>query len=87
MSLCLNEPDVGARKKCISTLHECACICKEASSFMSMNAMHAMDLCKLCGTICDECAQECGMFKDDHCQKCAAECKDCANECKVMANM
>ncbi len=48
--MCLNEPDVSARKKCISTLHECACACKEASSFMSMDAVHAADLCKLCET-------------------------------------
>lgn len=85
MGMCLNEPDVIARKNCIATLNECACICKEASSFMSMDAKHAADLCKLCETICNECAQECGMFKDDHCKKCAAECQSCANECKAMA--
>jgi 3-methyladenine DNA glycosylase Tag len=87
MNLCLNETDVAARRMCIMTLHECACICKEAASFMSMDSKHAMDLCKLCETICTECAQACGMFKDDHCKKCAAECQTCANECKMMAGM
>ena len=51
MGMCLNEPDVSARKKCIYTLHECACACKEASSFMSMDAVHAANLCKLCETL------------------------------------
>lgn len=87
MMMCLNEPDASSRVKCISTLHECVCICKETSSFMSMNARHAMDLCKLCGIICSECAQECDIFSDDHCQKCAAECTSCAKVCNEMAGM
>ena len=78
LKACLNEPDVQARKNCISMLSECACICKESSSFMSMDAMHAKDLCKLCATICEKCAADCKMFKDDHCVK-------CANECNMMA--
>lgn len=84
MKMCVNETNVSARGKCIAKLNECACICKEASSFMSMDAQHAMDLCKLCEVICNECANECDMFKDDHCKKCATECRSCANECKMM---
>lgn len=85
--MCLNEPDAAARKECISMLIECACICKEASAFMSMDAQHAMDLCKLCATICDKCAHHCDMFKDDHCKKCVDECRKCADECRKMAGM
>ena len=85
MMLCLNEPDVQARKKCIAGLVECASICKLASCYMSMDAKYAKELCKLCATICDTCAKECGMFKDDHCQKCSDICKACANECQQMA--
>lgn len=83
--LCLNEPDVQARKTCIGILIECASICKQASCFMSSDAQFAKDLCKLCATICEKCAAECAMFKDDHCVKCAAECNACATECKAMA--
>ena len=83
--LCLNEPDVQARKACIGTLIECAAICKQAACFMSFDAQYAKDLCKLCATICEKCATECAMFKDDHCVKCANECKNCAAECKSMA--
>lgn len=84
---CINEPDVGARETCISTLVECAMICQQAVAFMSMEACYSKDLCKLCATICDKCAQECKMFKDDHCQKCAQVCQACATECKQMAGM
>lgn len=85
LKLCLNEPDVGARKNCIASLQECACICREASSFMGMEAPHAAKLCRLCETICSACAQECGMFQDSHCKKCADECNSCADVCKSMS--
>lgn len=84
---CLNESDVGERKACISMLIECAMICQNAAAYMSLDAQHAMDLCKLCATICDKCATECDMFKDDHCQKCADICRVCVDECKKMAGM
>lgn len=83
--LCLNEPDVQARKACIGTLIECAAICKQSACFMSFDSQYAKDLCKLCATICENCATECGMFKDDHCVKCTNECNACAAECKAMA--
>ncbi|EPY2276410.1 four-helix bundle copper-binding protein [Clostridium sporogenes] len=84
---CLDEPDVGARKNCIKILVECAQMCEMSSGIMSMNGQFAKEHCQLCATICDKCAQECEMFKDDHCQKCAQECHTCANECRNMANM
>jgi hypothetical protein len=83
--LCLNEPDVAARKNCISGLVECASICRLAACFMSMDAKHAKELCTVCATICDSCGKECNMFKDDHCTKCAEICKSCAAECRNMA--
>lgn len=81
---CLNEPDASARKACISMLMECAMICQQASASMSMDAQYAMDLCKLCATICDKCSTDCDIFKDDHCQKCADICKSCADDCRKM---
>ncbi|MCW6076570.1 four-helix bundle copper-binding protein [Clostridium sporogenes] len=84
---CLNEPDVNARKNCIGILAECAQMCQMSSSMMSMDGEFTKEHCQLCATICDKCAQECEMFKDDHCQKCAQECHICANECRNMAGM
>jgi hypothetical protein len=86
MKLCLNEPDVQARKNYIATLMECACMCKEAAGFMSFDAQYSKDVCKLCAVLCEKCAADCGMFKDDHCVKCANECKACAQECNRMVN-
>ncbi|NLJ30102.1 MAG: four-helix bundle copper-binding protein [Clostridiales bacterium] len=84
MTACLNEPDVQARRSCITMLAECAGICREAVCFMSMGAPHAKELCKLCAVICDKCACECGAFQDSHCVKCAQECKKCSDECNSM---
>lgn len=83
-TLCLNEPDVSARKTCISTLIDCASICNAAGCAMAMNSQFAKDICNLCAKICDKCAEECAMFQDDHCKKCADECRACANECRAM---
>lgn len=82
---CLNEPDIGARKNCISILVECAQMCQMSTAHMSMDAQFTKEHCKICSNICDMCAQECEMFKDDHCQKCAQECSKCAEECRKMA--
>lgn len=85
LKACLNEPDAQARKGCIGMLMECAMLCKESSGFMAMDARFAKDLCRLCATVCDQCAQDCKMFKDDHCVKCANECQVCTNECRMMS--
>ncbi|GKU24558.1 hypothetical protein CFOLD11_13840 [Clostridium folliculivorans] len=42
---------------------------------MFINGQFAKDHCKMCATICDACAKECSIFKDEHCQKCADECR------------
>jgi len=84
LKMCLNEPDVNARKNCIGMLMECSSICTQSAEFMSMDAQHSKDLCRLCATVCDKCAGECGMFKDEHCVKCADVCRTCANECRAM---
>lgn len=85
LKACMNESDAAARKACMGMLLECALICQQAVAYMSMDAQYAMDLCKLCAAICDKCAQECDMFKDDHCKKCTDICRQCANECHMMA--
>ena len=82
---CLGEHDVKARAKCIKSLVDCAAICFLAIQFMDRDSMHAKALCKLCAEICDECAMQCGMHKDEHCPECARICKECADACRKMA--
>jgi hypothetical protein len=84
---CLNEPDVNARKSCISMLIECVQMCQMSSAMMAMEGQFSKQHCGLCATVCDKCAQECEMFNDDHCKQCAVECRTCADECRKMTNM
>lgn len=83
-TLCLNEPDVQARKNCIGILIECVAVCNQAGCSMSRDSQFAKDICRLCATVCEKCAAECAMFKDDHCVKCAEECRACAVACNTM---
>ncbi len=84
---CLNEPDINARKNCISILVECAQMCQMSALIMSMDGEFVKEHCKLCAAICDKCTTECEMFKDDHCKQCATECHTCADKCRKMATM
>ncbi len=84
---CLNEPDLNARKNCVSMLVECAMMCQMSVSMMSMNGKFSKEHCSLCAQICDDCAKECGMFKDQHCQECSQICKECSDECRRMSGM
>lgn len=87
MMLCLNEEDVKNRRKCIGTLLECSSICEKAACFMAFDAQFAKEMCLLCAAICERCAKECSMFKDDHCIKCENMCKACYDECMKMARV
>lgn len=87
LSSCLQEPDAKARANCIKTLRVCADVCMLSAQAMSMDSAQAKAICSLCRTICDACAMECKMFKDDHCQDCAKVCKECAEECARMSSM
>lgn len=81
---CLQEPDARARAKCIKTLRLCADVCSLAVQAMTMDSEEAKAICNLCRSICDACATECFMFKDNHCQNCARVCKQCADACAQM---
>lgn len=81
---CLNEPDLTARKNCVSMLIECAMMCQMSFATMSMLGEYSKQHCHICAQICEKCAQECAMFKDEHCKKCAEVCNMCAEKCKEM---
>lgn len=82
---CLQEPDAKARANCIKTLNDCAEICLLSVQYMSRNSAFSKALCNLCADICEACATECDMFKDEHCKVCAQICRECAAECRKMA--
>lgn len=84
---CLNEPDLNAKKNCVSILIECAMMCQISVAMMSMSGQFSKEHCELYSKICGKCAQECSIFKDELCQKCADFYRTCSDKCKKMANM
>ena len=84
-TLCLLEPDVNERINCIKTLQDCSEICSTSACLMMRNSKNIKEVCDACAVICETCATECGMFKDEHCKSCADTCHHCANECIKMS--
>jgi hypothetical protein len=84
-SACLQENGIDMMRKCIQLDMECAAICYAAARIMSLNSDHAVEICSICASICDECGKECRKHDHDHCQECARLCLACAEECKKMA--
>lgn len=84
-SCCLKGPDVRDRVRCIQLLRDCADICELSAAFMVRGSRYAVELARLCATVCDECGAACDRFSDDHCQDCARHCRHCAEECRRMA--
>jgi len=85
-NLCLQEADAKQRIDCIKSLQDCADICVTAARFMARGSGNIEKICCLCSLICESCATECDMFKDQHCHVCADTCRQCAAECKNMEN-
>jgi hypothetical protein len=82
---CLAERDVKAMAKCIALDLDCAQACRLASALMGRGSRFSSAACKLCGEICEACAEECGTHEMDHCQACADACRRCAQACLAMA--
>ncbi len=87
LTMCLQEDDVKARLSCIKSLQDCSEICSTTACFMSRGSANIQEICNVCATICEQCADECSMFQDNHCPTCLDTCKQCASECRDMVNM
>src|SRR5262245_56441781 len=68
-------------------LQDCKQICAVAVGFMARASHHSADLCRQCGTICNECADDCDrMAQEDRLMRhCAEVCRRCAQSCEKMA--
>jgi hypothetical protein len=57
-----------------------------AAGFMARGSHHANELCRLCATICIECAEDCERMAegDEMMEQCASTCRECAKACETM---
>lgn len=82
---CLREADPRPMARCIAFDMDCADLCRLASTLMVRDSEYARDVCSICATVCEACADECSKHDIDHCQRCAQACRRCASECKGVA--
>lgn len=79
---CLEEDDVKMMVKCIKLDKECAEICALTLFSVASKSSLYKEVVQLCAKACEECAEECRKYPDQHCQECAKACQECANACK-----
>ncbi len=82
---CLREADPKPMARCIAFDMDCADLCRLASTLMARGSEYARDVCRICASVCEACADECARHDTDHCQRCAEACRRCAHECKGVA--
>jgi hypothetical protein len=62
---------------------DCAESCRSTAALMLNNSPYHHELCGLCATICDDCAESCRALGDM--DDCAQVCERCAESCRQMA--
>lgn len=61
----------------------CAQICQTSTDFMLAGSMQHQQVCSVCATLCEQCAQSCRQL--DGMEMCAETCERCAESCRQMA--
>ncbi|MFT8320100.1 MAG: four-helix bundle copper-binding protein [Bacillus sp. (in: firmicutes)] len=79
---CLAEDHEDMMIDCIRLDRECAEFCSYLEQALIRKSPYALDLNKLCLSICEACAVECRKHEHKHCQYCADICTQCAEACK-----
>lgn len=82
---CLHEAEVARLVKCINVSQDCAQLCRTAAFLVSHGSPFARQICEVCATACDSCAQECDRHAFNHCKVCADTCRAAAAECRRYA--
>ena len=83
---CLQDDDVEMMVLCILEDLDCAAVCRMAAGYMARDSRYARNVCDLCASICETCAEECARHPQPHCQICAQACRRCADECRRMVS-
>lgn len=84
---CLGMGGAHAAPEHITTLLDCAEICRTSAGFMLRTSPLHTRTCGLCAEICERCAVECEQMAegDRRMLDCAKACRSCAQSCRTMA--
>lgn len=76
-------PGVSDPSECMRL--DCAQVCRVAATLMSRGSSFVREVCRVCATICQACADEYAQHDHESCQHCAEACRRCAEECSRTA--
>lgn len=83
---CLDLGGAHARPAHISTLMDCAEICRTDADFMMRGSAFHQEICSACAWVCEACAKSCdALAAERQMQLCADQCRRCADLCREMA--
>ena len=87
MHHCLHMGGEHAEAGHITTLLDCAEICRTSADFLlRMSPLHTAT-CSVCATVCRACEESCRRLDGEEMKRCADECARCAKSCEEMAGM
>src|SRR4051812_13064331 len=78
---CSREPGKDKLKICMMLDKECAGICNLTAILLESSSLNVPRFLKLCGEICEACAEECEKHPYAHCIECAKMCRHCSQLC------
>lgn len=85
-SYCLEQGGQHADAAHVTSLLDCAEICRTSADFMLRGSHLHGSTCAVCAEVCRACAESCDrMGDDDVMRRCAEACRRCAESCEQMA--
>lgn len=87
MHHCLHLGGSHAEAEHITTLLDCAQICRTSADFLLRMSPSHMDTCRACAAVCRACEESCRKFDDAEMKRCADMCASCAESCEKMSSM
>ncbi len=82
---CSNKGQTETLAHCIALNRECANLCRQAITAITLGSVHIDSVCAQCAQACLRCAAECAKHAFEHCQQCTQSCLRCAATCQGMA--
>jgi hypothetical protein len=83
--VCLKEMlGKESHNACPACCYECIALCDLCAQVLVHNSPYALEYCRLCASVCDWCAEQCGAHKHAHCKQCAESCRQCARACRAI---
>ena len=84
---CLDMGGRHAEAGHITTMLDCAEICRTSANFMLRHSALHTETCTACAVVCRACEASCRELDGPEMKRCAEECARCAESCERMAGM